>query len=98
MTLVIPELKGKLDGFAIRVPTPDVSLVDLTCRLGKDVSVEAVNDALRQAAEGPMKGYLLVTDEPLVSIDYTSCPLFLGGGRSPDSGDRRSHGQGAGLV
>ncbi|MCF8031693.1 MAG: type I glyceraldehyde-3-phosphate dehydrogenase [Desulfarculaceae bacterium] len=74
VTLVIPEMDGKLDGFAIRVPTPDVSLVDLTCRLGKDVSVEDVNQALSEAAEGPMKGYLHVTEVPLVSIDYTGCP------------------------
>jgi glyceraldehyde 3-phosphate dehydrogenase len=74
VTLVIPELEGKLDGFAIRVPTPDVSLVDLTCRLGREVSAEAINDALREAAEGPMKGYLKVTDVPLVSIDYTGSP------------------------
>ncbi|MEW5913125.1 MAG: type I glyceraldehyde-3-phosphate dehydrogenase [Thermodesulfobacteriota bacterium] len=74
VSLVIPALAGKLEGFAIRVPTPDVSMVDLTCRLGKDVSVEAVNEALRAAAAGPMQGYLLVSDEPLVSVDYTSCP------------------------
>ncbi|RJX36572.1 MAG: type I glyceraldehyde-3-phosphate dehydrogenase [Desulfarculus sp.] len=73
VSLVIPELKGKLEGFSIRVPTPDVSLVDLTCRLAKDVSVQTVNDALRAAAAGPLKNYLLVTDEPLVSVDYTSC-------------------------
>ena len=71
VTQVLPELAGRLDGFAIRVPTPDVSMVDLTCRLGKAVSAEQVNDALRQAAQGPMKGILAVTDEPLVSVDYT---------------------------
>ncbi len=74
VTLVIPELKGKLDGFAIRVPTPDVSLVDLTCRLGRDTNAQEVNEALRAAAEGPMKGYLMVTEVPLVSVDYTGCP------------------------
>ncbi|BEQ15095.1 type I glyceraldehyde-3-phosphate dehydrogenase [Desulfoferula mesophila] len=74
VTKVIPELVGKLDGFAIRVPTPDVSLVDLTCRLGTDVTAESVNAALRAAAEGPMKGVLKVTDVPLVSIDYTGSP------------------------
>lgn len=74
VTLVIPELKGKLDGFAIRVPTPDVSLVDLTCRLGMDCTAQGVNDALRAAAEGPMKGVLKVTEVPLVSVDYTGCP------------------------
>ncbi|KIX12098.1 type I glyceraldehyde-3-phosphate dehydrogenase [Dethiosulfatarculus sandiegensis] len=74
VTQVIPELEGKLDGFAIRVPTADVSLVDITCRLGNQVDAEEVNDALRQAAEGPMAGVLKVSDEPLVSIDYTTCP------------------------
>lgn len=71
VALVIPELEGKLDGFSIRVPTPDVSLVDLTCRLGREVTAEQVNQALAEAAEGPMKNYLLVTEVPLVSIDYT---------------------------
>ncbi|MBU1277087.1 MAG: type I glyceraldehyde-3-phosphate dehydrogenase [Proteobacteria bacterium] len=74
VSVVIPELKGKLDGFSIRVPTPDVSLVDLTCRLGRDINAEEVNNALRAAADGPMKGYLMVTDVPLVSVDYTGCP------------------------
>jgi len=74
VTQVIPELQGKLDGFAIRVPTPDVSLVDLTCRLGKEVTVDEVNGALAEAAAGPMQGVLLVTEVPLVSVDYTSCP------------------------
>jgi glyceraldehyde 3-phosphate dehydrogenase len=68
---VIPELEGKLDGMAIRVPTPNVSLVDLTARLSKPASVEAVNDAFRRAANsGPLKGILAVTDEPLVSGDF----------------------------
>ena len=69
--LVIPEVEGKLDGMAIRVPTPDVSLVDLTVETEEETSVEAVNDAFRQAAAGPMKGILHVSDEPLVSVDYT---------------------------
>jgi glyceraldehyde 3-phosphate dehydrogenase len=68
--LVLPELKGKLDGIAIRVPTPDVSLVDLTVRTAKPVSVEAANAALKAAAEGPLKGILQYTDEELVSIDF----------------------------
>jgi glyceraldehyde 3-phosphate dehydrogenase len=67
---VIPELKGKLDGFAVRVPTPNVSLVDLTVIVEKDADADAVNDAMRAAAAGPMKGILAVSDEPLVSIDY----------------------------
>ncbi len=67
---VIPELKGKLDGFAVRVPTPNVSIVDLTVVVEKDAADAAVNDALRAAAAGPMKGVLEVSDEPLVSMDY----------------------------
>jgi glyceraldehyde 3-phosphate dehydrogenase len=73
-SLVLPELKGKLDGMAIRVPTPDVSIVDLTAEVQKDASVESVNGALRSAAEGPLAGILDVSDEPLVSIDYTGNP------------------------
>src|SRR5499427_9169455 len=65
--LVIPELKGKLDGYAMRVPTPDVSLVDLTVRTTKPVSVQSVNDALKSAANGPLKGILQFCDEELVS-------------------------------
>jgi len=68
--LVLPELKGKLDGIAIRVPTPDVSLVDLTIRTAKPVSVESANAALKAAAAGPMKGILQYTDEELVSADF----------------------------
>ena len=67
--LVLPEMKGKLDGMAIRVPTPNVSVVDLVAELGKDTTAEEVNAALRKAAEGPMKGILQYTEEPIVSID-----------------------------
>ncbi len=67
--LVIPDLKGKLDGFAMRVPTPDGSVVDLTVELSKEVSKDDVNNALKKAAEGPMKGILEYCDEPLVSVD-----------------------------
>lgn len=74
LSLVIPELKGKLDGLAIRVPTPDVSIVDLVCRLEKDASVKEVNQALATAASGSLKGVLAVTEEPLVSIDFTGNP------------------------
>jgi glyceraldehyde 3-phosphate dehydrogenase len=73
--LVIPELKGKLDGFAIRVPTQNVSVVDLTCELGKRTTVEEINGALKAASEGALKGILGYSDEPLVSIDYNHCPL-----------------------
>lgn len=69
--LVLPELKGKLDGFAMRVPTADVSVVDLAVQLGKDTDVEAINGAMRKAADGPLKGILQVCDEPLVSVDFT---------------------------
>jgi glyceraldehyde 3-phosphate dehydrogenase len=72
--LVLPELKGKLDGIAIRVPTPDVSLVDLTVRTAKPVSVESANAALKAAADGPMKGILQYTDEELVSADFLHNP------------------------
>jgi glyceraldehyde 3-phosphate dehydrogenase len=72
--LAIPELKGKLDGVAIRVPTPNVSVVDLTCVLNKTATAEDVNGALKKAAGGPMKGILEVTDEELVSIDFRGNP------------------------
>jgi len=73
--LVMPELKGKLDGFAIRVPTPNVSVVDLTATLSKKTSAEEINAALKAAAEGPLKGIMGYSDEPLVSIDFNHCPL-----------------------
>lgn len=72
LTLVLPELKGKLHGMALRVPTPNVSLVDLVVDLQKDVTAEEVNDAFRKAAEGPMKGILNFTMEPLVSSDFNT--------------------------
>lgn len=68
--LVIPQLKGKMDGLAIRVPTPDVSLVDLTVNVNKEATVEQVNSALKKAAEGKLKGILEVCVEPLVSKDF----------------------------
>jgi len=67
---VLPELKGKMDGLAIRVPTPDVSLTDLTCIVEKDVTVESVNDAFKKAAETNLKGILQYLTEPLVSKDF----------------------------
>lgn len=72
--IVIPELKGKLDGIAIRVPTPNVSLVDLVALLKKDVTIEDVNKAFRKASEGKLKGILQYTEEPLVSVDYMANP------------------------
>ncbi|VDG98930.1 MULTISPECIES: type I glyceraldehyde-3-phosphate dehydrogenase [unclassified Sporosarcina] len=70
VTKVIPELKGKLDGMAVRVPTPNVSLVDFVAELKKDVTVEDVNSALKEASENELKGYLFYSDLPLVSKDY----------------------------
>ncbi|MFN3473929.1 MAG: type I glyceraldehyde-3-phosphate dehydrogenase [Blastomonas sp.] len=72
--LVLPELKGKLDGSAIRVPTANVSLVDLTFTPARDTSVEEINAALKAASEGALKGVLAYTDEPLVSIDFNHDP------------------------
>ena len=74
LSLVIPEMEGRLDGMAIRVPTPTVSVVDLVTRLKKPVTVDAVNGAFRRYAEGSMKGILAVSDEPLVSSDYKGSP------------------------
>ena len=68
--LVLPELKGKIDGTSIRVPTPNVSLVDFTFRPIKDCTIESVNAALTKAAEGPLKGILAVENKPLVSVDF----------------------------
>jgi len=72
--LVLPELNGKLDGVAIRVPTPNVSVVDLTFEAARDTTVEEINDAIRAAAAGPLNGILGVTDEKLVSQDFNHDP------------------------
>ena len=72
--LVLPELKGKLDGSSIRVPTPNVSVVDLTFTPSRETTKEEVNALLKAAAEGPLKGVLAYTDEPLVSIDFNHDP------------------------
>lgn len=74
VALVIPELKGKIDGCAIRVPTPDGSIVDLVAILSKEVTKEEVNGAMKAAADGPMKGILEYCDEPIVSIDIVGNP------------------------
>jgi len=75
VSLVIPELEGKLDGLAIRVPTPNVSLVDLTCELGKETTVEEINAAMKAAAaQGPLKGILRYEDRELVSRDFNHDP------------------------
>ena len=72
--LVMPELKGKLDGYAMRVPTADVSIVDLSAKLKTSTSVEGINAAMKAAADGPLKGILQYTEEPLVSIDFLGNP------------------------
>ncbi|MDQ0254594.1 glyceraldehyde 3-phosphate dehydrogenase [Evansella vedderi] len=74
VALVLPELKGKLNGGAMRVPTPNVSLVDLVAELDKEVTADEVNNALKEAAEGPLKGVLAYSEEPLVSGDYNGNP------------------------
>jgi glyceraldehyde 3-phosphate dehydrogenase len=70
LKLVIPDLDGKLDGFSIRVPTPNVSVVDVVVEMEKSTTAEEINAAFKKAAEGPMKGVLAACDDPLVSIDY----------------------------
>jgi len=72
--LVIPELKGKLDGLAIRVPTPNVSLIDLSCEVEKETTKEEVNAALKRASEGPLKKYMEYCEAPLVSTDFNGNP------------------------
>ncbi len=72
--LVLPVLKGKLDGIAIRVPTPNVSVVDLTAVIMKDADDKSVNAAMKAAADGPLKGILQYCDAQLVSIDFTGNP------------------------
>ena len=74
VSLVLPELAGKLDGFATRVPTPDGSMVDLTVELEKNATVEQINAAMKAAAEGPMKGVLAYTEDPIVSTDIIGNP------------------------
>jgi glyceraldehyde 3-phosphate dehydrogenase len=74
IALVIPDLKGKFDGYALRVPTPTVSIVDFTAQLAKPTSTEELRQAFRDAASGPMKGILAAIDEPLVSVDFKGDP------------------------
>lgn len=75
VALVLPELKGKLNGFAMRVPTPNVSITDLTVLLKTDTTAEEINTALKEAAEGKLKGIMGYNELPLVSRDYNGCPL-----------------------
>jgi glyceraldehyde 3-phosphate dehydrogenase len=72
--LVLPELAGKLDGTAIRVPTANVSLIDLTFDAARETSVEEINEAISRAAAGPLKGVLTANDKPLVSVDFNHDP------------------------
>ena len=72
--LVMPELKGRLDGYAMRVPTSDVSIVDLSVKLGKKTDADAINAAMKKAADGALKGILQYCDEPLVSVDFVGNP------------------------
>jgi glyceraldehyde 3-phosphate dehydrogenase len=74
IALVLPELEGRLDGFAMRVPTANVSVVDLSVKLRSPCSVETINDAMREAAEGPLKGILEYSEKPLVSVDFVGNP------------------------
>ncbi len=75
VSLVLPEVKGKLNGFAMRVPTPNVSITDLTVLLSKDTTAEEINAAMKKAAEGELKGIMGYNELPLVSRDYNGCPL-----------------------
>jgi glyceraldehyde 3-phosphate dehydrogenase len=70
VALVIPELEGKFDGYALRVPTPTVSIVDFVCELGKETTAEEINATFKAAAEGSLQGILGYSEEPLVSMDY----------------------------
>jgi glyceraldehyde 3-phosphate dehydrogenase len=89
LALVIPDLKGRFDGFSLRVPTPTVSVVDFTAELERPTSVEELNEAFRTAAAGPLAGILGVSDEPLVSSDFrgdtrssivdSACTMVMGG-------------------
>ena len=96
ISLVLPAMKGKLDGYAMRVPTPDVSVVDFVAVLDKDTTTEAVNAALKAAAEGPLKGILAYTEDPVVSTDMlhnpnssiVDCRIDQGAGRQPGEGRR----------
>jgi len=72
---VIPELKGRLDGISLRVPTPVVSIVDFICELERETTKDEINNAFREAAKGELKGILAVEDQPLVSVDYKGNPL-----------------------
>jgi glyceraldehyde 3-phosphate dehydrogenase len=88
--LVLPSCNKKMNGISLRVPTPDVSLVDLTCVLGKDVTKEDINAAMKAAAEGPLKGILEYTEDPIVSTDvlHTTCSSLFDAGLTMVLGDK----------
>ena len=90
VALVIPELKGKIDGMAVRVPTPDGSLTDFTCLLKREVSVQEVNEALKREADGRLRGIMEYTEEPLVSVDIVGNPhsAIIDGLSTRVNGDR----------
>ena len=96
--LVLPELKGKLDGTAIRVPTPNVSVVDLKFIPGRETSADEINKAMEHAAAQELKGILGVTNEPLVSIDFNHNPDVVDLRSYPDAGSGRQAGAGVVLV
>ena len=87
--LVMPELKGKLDGVSVRVPTPNVSVVDLKVVTKRATTVEEVNDAMKAAAAGELKGILDIVDAPLVSHDFNHYPFLVVLRARPDQGDGR---------
>ena len=98
LKLVIPEIEGKLDGVAYRVPTPTVSIVEVVALVEKATTAEEVNDAMRKAAAGPMKGILAVTDEPLVSMDLKGDPHSSTVDCADDERRRRRSGEGRVVV
>jgi len=98
LALVIPELKGKMDGMAIRVPTPNVSVVDLVVQLKKDTTAEGVNKVLKSYAEGKLKGILSFSEEPPGFDRLQRKPPFFDCRRSVHEGDRRENGEDYFLV
>ena len=92
VSLVIPDLKGKFDGYALRVPTSTVSVVDFTARIEIPTTTETLRQAFRDAAAGPMKGILAAVDEPLVSIDYKGDPHTARRSICRSPGARRAKG------
>ena len=95
--LVLPELKGKLDGYALRVPIPTGSVTDLTVNVGRETTEDEVNAALKAAADGPLKGILVYTEDPIVSTRHRHRPGVVHLRRAADQG-RRQPGQGRRLV